>query len=148
MPQKREKPSGREHIDAFARNLLSDLTKLSETSCDTEIPKPAAKAHPRKEKQISGNDDAEFKNVEMKRGDWMCPKCSFMNFSRNTRCLKCKAEGPKRVAMDNVQMKKGDWNCPGRHIMTGSYLYECLWEALQQRIRMILINMQLTPYVF
>ncbi|PPR95633.1 hypothetical protein GOBAR_AA25036 [Gossypium barbadense] len=34
-----------------------------------------------------------------------------------------------------------------RHIMTGSYLYECLWEALQQRIRMVLINMQLTPYV-
>ncbi|TYI01878.1 protein yippee-like CG15309 isoform X5 [Gossypium hirsutum] len=24
-----------------------------------------------------------------------------------------------------------------RHIMTSSYLYECLWEALQQRIRMI-----------
>ncbi|KAK5811527.1 hypothetical protein PVK06_026867 [Gossypium arboreum] len=34
-----------------------------------------------------------------------------------------------------------------RHIMTSSYLYKCLWEALQQRIRMILINMQLTPYV-
>ncbi|KHG09668.1 hypothetical protein F383_36640 [Gossypium arboreum] len=39
--------------------------------------------------------------------------CIFMNFSRNTRCLKCKAEGPKRVATDDVQMKKGDWNCPG-----------------------------------
>ncbi|KAG8481402.1 hypothetical protein CXB51_026195 [Gossypium anomalum] len=24
-----------------------------------------------------------------------------------------------------------------RHIMTSSYLYECLWEALQHRIRMI-----------
>ncbi|KAK5836500.1 hypothetical protein PVK06_012292 [Gossypium arboreum] len=35
----------------------------------------------------------------------------------------------------------------GRHIMAGSYLYKCIWEALQQRIRMILINMQLTPYV-
>ncbi|KAK5811799.1 hypothetical protein PVK06_027172 [Gossypium arboreum] len=34
-----------------------------------------------------------------------------------------------------------------RHIMAGSYLYKCIWEALQQRIRMILINMQLTPYV-
>ncbi|KAG8503296.1 hypothetical protein CXB51_001263 [Gossypium anomalum] len=34
-----------------------------------------------------------------------------------------------------------------RHIMAGSYLYKCMWEALQQRIRMILINMQLTPYV-
>ncbi|TYI30199.1 hypothetical protein ES332_A05G368800v1 [Gossypium tomentosum] len=34
-----------------------------------------------------------------------------------------------------------------RHIMAGSYLYKCIWEALQQRIRMILINMQLTPYM-
>ncbi|XP_017628425.1 uncharacterized protein LOC108471294 [Gossypium arboreum] len=42
-------------------------------------------------------------------------RCSFMNFSRNTRCLKCKEKGPKRVATDDVQMKKGDWNCPGRN---------------------------------
>ncbi|XP_040968267.1 dol-P-Man:Man(5)GlcNAc(2)-PP-Dol alpha-1,3-mannosyltransferase isoform X3 [Gossypium hirsutum] len=42
-------------------------------------------------------------------------RCSFMNFSRNTRCLKCKAKGPKRVATDDVQMKKGDWNCPGKN---------------------------------
>ncbi|TYH22002.1 hypothetical protein ES288_A04G091400v1 [Gossypium darwinii] len=34
-----------------------------------------------------------------------------------------------------------------RHIMASSYLYKCMWEALQQRIRMILINMQLTSYV-
>ncbi|TYH19161.1 hypothetical protein ES288_A05G331100v1, partial [Gossypium darwinii] len=38
---------------------------------------------------------------------------SFMNFSRYTRCLKCKAEGPKRVVTDDVQMKKEDWNYPG-----------------------------------
>ncbi|TYJ15433.1 hypothetical protein E1A91_A10G183300v1 [Gossypium mustelinum] len=35
-----------------------------------------------------------------------------MNFSKYTRCLKCKGEGPKRVATDDVQIKKGDWNCP------------------------------------
>ncbi|XP_040973595.1 ribosome biogenesis protein WDR12 homolog isoform X2 [Gossypium hirsutum] len=34
-----------------------------------------------------------------------------------------------------------------RHTMTGSYLYECLWEVLQQQIRMVLINVKLTPYV-
>ena len=69
-----EKPPGRECIDVSARNLLSDLTKLSETSFDAELPMPAAKAPPRKKKIITGNDDEEFKNVEMKRGDWMCPK--------------------------------------------------------------------------
>lgn len=38
-------------------------------------------------------------------------RCSFMNFSRNIRCLKCKAEGPKRVSADEAEMKKGDWTC-------------------------------------
>ena len=40
-----------------------------------------------------------------------CYRCNFMNFSRNIRCLKCKAEGPKRVSADEIEMKKGDWNC-------------------------------------
>ncbi|KAB2054965.1 hypothetical protein ES319_A11G003200v1 [Gossypium barbadense] len=122
----REKPPGREHIDASARNLLSDLTKLSETSCDAEIPKPAAKARPRKEKQISGNDDAEFKNVEMKRGDWMCPKCNFLNFSRNLQCLKCKEGGPKNVRGEEIEMKKGDWLCSECSFMNFSRNTRCL----------------------
>ncbi|KAK8267507.1 hypothetical protein V6Z12_D11G003200 [Gossypium hirsutum] len=122
----REKPPGREHIDASARNLLSDLTKLSETSCDAEIPKLAAKARPRKEKQISGNDDAEFKNVEMKRGDWMCPKCNFLNFSRNLQCLKCKEGGPKNVRGEEIEMKKGDWLCSECSFMNFSRNTRCL----------------------
>ncbi|EOY21317.1 Zinc finger (Ran-binding) family protein, putative isoform 2 [Theobroma cacao] len=121
-----EKPPGREHIDVSARNLLSDLTKLSETSPAPELPRPAAKASPRKEKTISGNDDEVFQNVEMKRGDWMCPKCNFMNFSRNIRCLKCKAEGPKKVVTDDIQMKKGDWNCPECGFMNFASNRKCL----------------------
>ncbi|THG21299.1 hypothetical protein TEA_008079 [Camellia sinensis var. sinensis] len=58
-----------------------------------------------------------FDDVEMKKGDWICPECSFMNFSRNVRCLKCKTEGPKRVSVDDVEMKKGDWNCPQKNIV-------------------------------
>lgn len=45
-------------------------------------------------------------------GNCLFGRCNFMNFSRNIRCLECKAEGPKRVAVDEVEMKKGDWNCP------------------------------------
>ncbi|KAH1031365.1 hypothetical protein J1N35_043539 [Gossypium stocksii] len=50
-------------------------------------------------------------------------RCRFMNFSRDTRCLKCKAEGPKRVAMDDVQIKKGDWNCPGIGFSFTSFMF-------------------------
>ncbi|KAK5776339.1 hypothetical protein PVK06_044298 [Gossypium arboreum] len=54
---------------------------------------------------------AELENLGQKYR--VALRCSFMNFSRNTRCLKCKAEGPKKVPTDDVQMKKGDWNCLG-----------------------------------
>ncbi|KAK6249802.1 hypothetical protein SCA6_003807 [Theobroma cacao] len=121
-----EKPPGREHIDVSARNLLSDLTKLSETSPAPELPRPAAKASPRKEKTISGNDDEVFQNVEMKRGDWMCPKCNFLNFSKNLQCLKCKEDGPKNVGGDETEMKKGDWICPECNFMNFSRNIRCL----------------------
>ncbi|GMN51283.1 hypothetical protein TIFTF001_020439 [Ficus carica] len=53
-------------------------------------------------------------NETMKKGDWTCTQCSFVNFARNIRCLKCKAEGPKKVDVDNnIEMKKGDWICAG-----------------------------------
>ncbi|KAJ8470291.1 hypothetical protein OPV22_024634 [Ensete ventricosum] len=45
-------------------------------------------------------------NTEMKRGDWICPKCSFMNFARNMRCLECNDARPKRV------LTGGEWECP------------------------------------
>ncbi|KAL4203130.1 hypothetical protein AMTRI_Chr01g102440 [Amborella trichopoda] len=45
-------------------------------------------------------------NIEMKRGDWICAKCSFMNFARNTRCLECDEARPKR------QLTGGEWECP------------------------------------
>ena len=35
-----------------------------------------------------------------------------MNFSRNTQCLKCSENGPRRESMYEVEMKEGDWTCP------------------------------------
>ncbi|KAF5198833.1 Zinc finger protein var3 protein [Thalictrum thalictroides] len=45
-------------------------------------------------------------NIEMKRGDWICPKCTFMNFARNMNCLECDETRPKR------QLTGGEWECP------------------------------------
>ncbi|GMN51292.1 hypothetical protein TIFTF001_020453 [Ficus carica] len=44
--------------------------------------------------------------VVMKKGDWTCPECNFMNISRNRHCLKCKAEGPEKASVDEVDLKK------------------------------------------
>ncbi|KAK9077571.1 hypothetical protein SSX86_005908 [Deinandra increscens subsp. villosa] len=45
-------------------------------------------------------------NITMKRGDWICPKCNFMNFARNTKCLECEELRPP------CQMTGGEWDCP------------------------------------
>ncbi|XP_058227599.1 zinc finger protein VAR3, chloroplastic isoform X2 [Rhododendron vialii] len=118
-----EKLPRRALVEASARNLLSELTLLGETSPDPALPMPAAQASPQKKRSLSFVED---KDVEMKRGDWMCPKCNFMNFSRNVRCLKCKLEGPKRVSIDDVEMKKGDWNCPQCSFMNFASNRKCL----------------------
>lgn len=69
-----EKPADRELVESSARNLLSELLELSETPADPALPKPAATVPKRKEHSLSFADDEMSKNVEMKRGDWICSK--------------------------------------------------------------------------
>jgi len=69
-----EKPPGRDIIESSARKLFSELVALSETSPDPALPKPAVKGPKRKEDYVKFVDDKLSQDVEMKRGDWMCPK--------------------------------------------------------------------------
>ncbi|KAK9106524.1 hypothetical protein Syun_022535 [Stephania yunnanensis] len=120
-----EKPRGREQIEASARKLLSQLNELSEMPIDPALPSPA-QIVPREKKRIEDVDDFEQpQNVEMKRGDWICSKCNFMNFARNLRCLKCREDGPKRVSSDDFEMKKGDWTCPQCQFMNFARNRKC-----------------------
>ncbi|KAJ7970266.1 zinc finger protein VAR3, chloroplastic [Quillaja saponaria] len=121
-----QKPPGRLLVESSTRKLLSQLVDLSESSPDPTLPKPAPKSSPKQDPSLNPMTDKLSQDVEMKRGDWICPKCNFVNFARNIRCLKCKAEGPKRVSADNVEMKKGDWNCPECNFMNFSSNRKCL----------------------
>ncbi|XP_043702967.1 zinc finger protein VAR3, chloroplastic isoform X3 [Telopea speciosissima] len=121
-----EMPHGRERVEASARKLLSELIELSDTSPDPALPKPAARPTNKKERDERVMDRVPTQNVEMKRGDWLCSKCNFMNFARNLRCLECREEGPKRVGVDDVEMKKGDWNCPQCRFMNFARNTKCL----------------------
>lgn len=69
-----QKSPGRELIEVSARKLLSELIDLSETAPDPELSKPIAKAPNQKKKSLGFMDDELSRNVEMKKGDWMCPK--------------------------------------------------------------------------
>ncbi|WOL15840.1 hypothetical protein Cni_G24621 [Canna indica] len=95
-------------VKVVVRKLLHEIVKLSAVPIDPNLPPPVIKKPPPKVKQPPpppkrrvGRDD-----VEMKKGDWLCTKCDFMNFAKNTVCLQCDAKRPKR------QLLPGEWECP------------------------------------
>lgn len=120
-----KKPSGAELVEASARKLLSELTELSDTTIDPDLQKPAATV-PRKAKPVEFMERDPSLNIEMKRGDWMCPKCNFLNFSRNKKCRECNEDGPLKAGVDEVEMKKGDWICPQCSFMNFSRNIRCM----------------------
>ncbi|XP_055816734.1 DNA polymerase zeta catalytic subunit [Solanum dulcamara] len=94
-------------VKTVVRKLLHEVVKLSAVPIDPNLPPPVFKKPPPKVKQPPppprkrvGRDD-----IEMKKGDWLCPKCDFMNFAKNTICLQCDANRPKR------QLLPGEWEC-------------------------------------
>ncbi|PAN10590.1 hypothetical protein PAHAL_2G103700 [Panicum hallii] len=95
-------------LKAVVRKLIHEIVKLSSVPIDPNLPPPVIRKPPPKVKQPPpppkkrvGRDD-----VEMKKGDWLCPKCDFMNFAKNNVCLQCDAKRPKR------QLLPGEWECP------------------------------------
>ncbi|XP_068660106.1 zinc finger protein VAR3, chloroplastic [Aristolochia californica] len=124
-----ESSIAREQVEMPARKLLSQLIELSGTSIDPSLPKPAVKLMTQKEKvSLVSDSEKHFLNDEMKRKDWICSKCNFMNFARNVQCLQCKegAPAPWRESFKEVEMKKGDWACPGCNFMNFARNIRCL----------------------
>ncbi|CAI0380627.1 unnamed protein product [Linum tenue] len=121
-----QRPAGRENVEGAARKLLSEMVELSERTAAPEPLKPAAtKSGNRKIQFVHEAGGQRSEDVEMKRGDWMCPKCNFLNFARNKRCLKCKEEGPKSTVSNDMEMKKGDWLCSECNFMNFARNISC-----------------------
>ncbi|KAG6753840.1 hypothetical protein POTOM_041840 [Populus tomentosa] len=106
-----EKSPGSELIEASARKLLSELVELSETPHDPALPKHTPKTPDKKERVVNFTGGKLRENVEMKKGDWICTKCNFMNFTKNKRCRKCGEQTAKKDGDDSIEVKKGDWIC-------------------------------------
>ncbi|KAH7543059.1 hypothetical protein FEM48_Zijuj02G0143000 [Ziziphus jujuba var. spinosa] len=108
-------------VKTVVRKLLHEVVKLSSVPIDPNLPPPVIKKPPPKVKQPPpppkkrvGRDD-----IEMKKGDWLCPKCDFMNFAKNTVCLQCDAKRPKR------QLLPGEWECPQCNFLNYRRNTEC-----------------------
>ncbi|KAL6616269.1 hypothetical protein ACP70R_038539 [Stipagrostis hirtigluma subsp. patula] len=94
----------KELTDSAVRNILAKLESFSGLSQSSVFVESALR-------QNSSSQNERFsrppgQNIEMKRGDWICPRCSFMNFARNVRCLECNEHRPKKMLIG------AEWECP------------------------------------
>ncbi|KMZ56431.1 hypothetical protein ZOSMA_95G00250 [Zostera marina] len=72
-----------------------------------------------------GSSSSRFPDLEMKKGDWICSQCNFMNFSRNLLCMQCRSTPPTGESSDSTQMRMGDWNCQQCKFMNFSRNIRC-----------------------
>ncbi|KAG7609561.1 Zinc finger RanBP2-type [Arabidopsis suecica] len=97
------KHHNQEIMESSVRSLLSQITKMS-------LRPPESNVHGTMQNQYSDRDGQAVRsfqnNVEMKRGDWICSRCSGMNFARNVKCFQCDEARPKR------QLTGSEWECP------------------------------------
>ncbi|KAK3149576.1 hypothetical protein QOZ80_3AG0219350 [Eleusine coracana subsp. coracana] len=112
-------------VQESARKLLSELTARSDTTIDPSCIKPVSNTYSKSKESVAKAQGSVGKGrkaaeTEMKRGDWLCPKCNFLNFARNHHCLECKADGPTKIEVAITEMKMGDWICTQCHFMNFS----------------------------
>ncbi|CAN4116852.1 unnamed protein product [Withania somnifera] len=98
------------YILSYVSKPIVSSEKLLSIMVEVSCRAPAENLPPSDQYQFSGGYGQTSRpitqNVVMKRGDWICQKCSFMNFARNSKCLECEEPRPRR------QLTGGEWECP------------------------------------
>ncbi|GAB2258288.1 hypothetical protein Droror1_Dr00014448 [Drosera rotundifolia] len=92
----------RELIESSVRNLFAHLAGISVSPQGASVPGSATTNFPGTYRQPR----PAGQHIQMKRGDWICQRCSFMNFAKNMKCLECNEPRPKG------QLTGGEWECP------------------------------------
>ncbi|KAM0936094.1 putative ubiquitin-conjugating enzyme E2, Zinc finger, RanBP2-type, ubiquitin-conjugating enzyme/RWD [Dioscorea sansibarensis] len=105
------------NIKESSRKLLSEMLEFSENeqgSVSSEVMsgRPLSRLHKFAAHQMPRGQ----MSVPMKQGDWICPKCNFLNFAKNIKCLRCDGLFQERLKTlhedsDHLPLKKGDWIC-------------------------------------
>nr|CAB3493522.1 unnamed protein product [Digitaria exilis] len=94
-----------ESMQESARKLLSELIILSDTTINPSLPKPvfSTKLSDKSKAMAHGSvgSGRGTSATEMKKGDWLCTKCCYINFRRNRVCKKCNQDHPEDDSQDN-----------------------------------------------
>ncbi|CAA7401392.1 unnamed protein product [Spirodela intermedia] len=93
-------------LEESARRMLRRMVELS-----------MEEMNPNSEKEAScGKQPPPQFSALMKQGDWICPKCDFLNFAKNVKCLRCNGISQDKIRKfkeeyEHLPLKKGDWIC-------------------------------------
>ncbi|KAL6218889.1 hypothetical protein ACLB2K_012096 [Fragaria x ananassa] len=90
----------RQLVESSVRNLLTQTSKLCYAAPESNSFGTLQNQSPNSHGATPG------KTIEMKRGDWICSRCNFMNFAKNMKCLECNEAKPNR------QLTGREWECP------------------------------------
>lgn len=88
-------------VESSVKKLFSELAKSKESPMES-----VATVQKQFSERYGQAPISLQKNVEMKKGDWICPSCDFMNFAKNSQCYQCEERRPKK------SITGGEWECP------------------------------------
>ncbi|XP_021743421.1 zinc finger protein VAR3, chloroplastic-like [Chenopodium quinoa] len=88
-------------VESSTRKLFSELVNFNESSAE-----PIVTVQKEFSERCNQASSSSGNNIKMKKGDWICPRCSFMNFAKNSLCLQCEEHRPKKL------LTGGEWECP------------------------------------
>ncbi|KAL9684636.1 hypothetical protein QQ045_022077 [Rhodiola kirilowii] len=89
-------------VVSSVRNLLSELASFSYGAKKLDSPSSMQNCYSDRHGQAPR---PQRRQIEMKAGDWICPRCTFMNFARNVKCANCEEGRPRNILTNQ-------WECP------------------------------------
>ncbi|KAK6146734.1 hypothetical protein DH2020_020603 [Rehmannia glutinosa] len=125
------KPCLNKKVKESVRTLLKEMVDIRIERHDCEPPKATTREWTSSNQQNDVHQERTQINVPMKQGDWICPKCNFLNFARNFKCLRCDGlcqERLKKIAeeQEHLPLKKGDWLCDKCNFLNFARNTRCL----------------------
>ncbi|KAL6566329.1 hypothetical protein OROGR_001944 [Orobanche gracilis] len=125
------KPCLNKKVKESVRTLLKEIVDTNIERNDCEERKSITREWTPSILENEVRQERTRSDVPMKQGDWICPKCNFLNFARNLKCLRCDDlfdERLKKIAeeQENLPLKKGDWICDKCNFLNFARNTRCL----------------------
>ncbi|KAK1277728.1 hypothetical protein QJS04_geneDACA018811 [Acorus gramineus] len=104
-------------VKESVKRLLKQIVEFGTKELKSDSPESSSEKFSCSSNQSFWKKSTARTNTSMLQGNWICPKCSFLNFEKNIKCLRCKCfnedklEQLKEENRDQLPPKKGDWIC-------------------------------------